>query len=165
MIVRKDHEKAVKFLKEKKNIISDPAASDSQLKGESVDDLSGNQQLVSESSSTRASSNSQKSPGTVQKSLASFFVADEKPQPTPMEKMQSDIDRILVMLDSLTVNEKSQSQANEVGVNSDVTTLISASNLLEIKHPDIHVEVIEDGCRVTCLPCKNVILSQPSRRM
>ena len=49
------------------------------------------------------------------------------------------------MLGSLTVTEKSQSQATEVGVNSGVTTLISATNLLEIKHPDIYVEVIEDA--------------------
>ena len=81
-----------------------------------------------------------------------------------MEKMQSDINHILVMLGSLTCTER-PSQASEVGAHSDVTALTIASNLLEIDHPDIIVDIIEDGCKITCITCKNFAESQPKRKM
>jgi hypothetical protein len=65
------------------------------------------------------------------------------------------------MLGSLTCTEK----PSQVGAHSDVTTLRLASNLLEIDHPDIIVDIIEDGCKITCVTCKNFAESQAKRKM
>ena len=83
-------------------------------------------------------------------------VPEDKAEPTPMDKLQSDINRIL---------ENNRSQGTEFGENSNVTTSIIASNLLEIRHPDIIIDIIEDGCKVTCVTCKNFIMSQQKKRM
>ena len=126
----------------------------------------GNNTSCSEESTTpdvhRSSSICSK---TVQKSLARFIVPEDKADPTPIDKIQSDINRILIVLNSLTVTEKNRPQGTEFGVNSNVTTSIIASNLLEIRHPDIVIDIIEDGCKVTCVTCKNFIMSQPEKRM
>ena len=82
-----------------------------------------------------------------------------------MDKIQSDIDCVLIVLNSLTVIEKNRSEGTESGVNGNVTTSIIASNPLEIRHPDIVIDIIEDGCKVTCVTCKNGIMSQPKKRM
>jgi hypothetical protein len=42
----------------------------------------------------------------IQRSLQSFMVAKEKPEVSPAEQIQGDINRILVMLESLTLPEK-----------------------------------------------------------
>ncbi len=84
------------------------------------------------------------------------MVAEEKPEVSPVEQMQGDINRILVMLESLTLPEKDKKHG-EVNVNHDVTAVITASNLLEVKHPDdVVVDILEDGCKVTCHPCQQL---------
>ena len=105
-------------------------------------------------------------PGTVQKSLADFVVPEENVQSSPaVEKLQGDISRMLVMLESLTIPENNKMQGRQVEVNNDVTALITASNLLEVKHPDIVVEILEDGCKVTCYTCEQFRLSQTRKNM
>ncbi len=98
-------------------------------------------------------------PGTVQKSLQSFLVAEKKAEVSPVEQMQGDVNRILVMLEALTIPEKDK-DIKEVNVNHDVTAIITASNLLEVKHPDIIVDILEDGCKITCHPCQQFQLAQ-----
>ena len=105
------------------------------------------------------------SSGTVQKSLSGFVITEEKPQPSPVEKIQSDINRILVILESFTVTEQNHPEAVKLAVNSDVTTLTTASNLMEIKHPDIVIKIIDDGCKITCMTCQNFFISQPKKKM
>ncbi len=100
--------------------------------------------------------------GSIQKSLQSFVVAEEKPEVSPVEQMQGDINRILVMLESLTLPEKDKKHG-EVNVNHDVTAVITASNLLEVKHPDVVVDILEDGCKVTCHPCQQFQLAQQKK--
>ena len=78
-----------------------------------------------------------------------------------MEKLQGDISRMLVMLQSLTIPENSRHKlSNQIEITHDATAIITASNLSEVKHPDIHIEVLEDGCKVTCNTCKQFRLSQ-----
>ncbi|CAB4023244.1 Hypothetical predicted protein [Paramuricea clavata] len=45
-------------------------------------------------------------PKPIQKSLANFVISEDEVPGTPIEKMQGDINRILVMLQSLTIPEK-----------------------------------------------------------
>ncbi len=177
MIVPKDHEKAVQRLRENETIHklheankNDSCQSKKSEKGKfnsnPVDTSTHGptdviQQANKETSLEESSTLQMTSSRTVQKSLASFIVTEDKPQPTPMEKMQSDINHILVMLGSLTCTEK----PSQVGAHSDVTTLRLASNLLEIDHPDIIVDIIEDGCKITCVTCKNFAESQAKRKM
>ena len=68
--------------------------------------------------------------GTMQRTMQSFVVTEEKEKVSPVEKMQGDINRILVMLESLTIPENGKQQCGEVKVNHDVTAVITASNLL-----------------------------------
>jgi hypothetical protein len=58
-------------------------------------------------------------PGTVQKSLQSFLVAKKKAEVSLVEQMQGDVNRILVMLEALTIPEKDK-EIKEVNVNYDV---------------------------------------------
>lgn len=183
MIVPKDHEKAVQRLRENETIHElhkankNDSCQSKMTKKREMNKSIGNPvntstpgptdvipQANKETSLEESSTLLMTSSRTVQKSLASFIVTEDKPQPTPMEKMQSDINHILVMLGSLTCTEK-PSQATEVGAHSDVTTLTTASSLLEIDHPDIIVDILEDGCKITCITCKNFAESQPKRKM
>lgn len=99
---------------------------------------------------------------SVQKSIQSFTVAEEKPQVSRVEQMQGDINRILVMLESLTIPDKNK-KYGDLTVNHDVTAVLTASNLLEVKHPDVVVDILEDGCKVTCNPCKHFQLAQQKK--
>lgn len=99
----------------------------------------------------------------IQRSLQSFMVAKEKPEVSPAEQIQGDINRILVMLESLTLPEKDKKQG-EVHINHDVIAAITASNLLEVKHPDVVIDILEDGCKVTCYPCQQFQLAQQQKR-
>ncbi len=99
---------------------------------------------------------------SVQRSLESFVTVKEKQQPDALEKIQSDINQILVKLGSLTVNE---SNSIPYGVNCDATTLKTVSNLTEVKHPNICIETLEDGCKITCMACKNYMMSQPTKKV
>ena len=102
---------------------------------------------------------------TVQKSLSGFVITKEKPQTSPVEKIQSDTNRILAMLESFTVTEQNHPEAVKLAVNCDVTTLTTASNLMEIKHPGIVIKIIDDGCKITCMTCQNFFISQPKKKM
>lgn len=51
-----------------------------------------------------------------------------------VEKLQGDSSRMLVMLESLTIPENNKMQGRQIEVNNDVTALITASNLSEVKH-------------------------------
>ena len=180
MIVGRDHEKARNFLSQKKeqNKMKDaPRSLIAGGKGHVPNELlSQNIKQASTTCDTNdqtcdTSSHQKKglqgihtasSEISVQRSLESFFTVEEKEQPDALEKIQSDVNQILVKLGSLTVNESSNIS---YGVNCDVTTLKTVSNLMEVKHPDICVETLEDGCKITCMACKNYMMSQPKNRV
>lgn len=99
---------------------------------------------------------------SIQKSLQSFMVTKEKPEESLAEQIQGGINLILVMLKSLTLPEKGKKRG-EVYVNHDVAAVITASNWLEVKHPDVVVEILEDGCKVTCYPCQQFHVAQQKK--
>ena len=49
---------------------------------------------------------------------------------SPVEKIQGDINRVILMLESLTVPEKNKTHRGQLSVNE----VLSASNILEVKH-------------------------------
>lgn len=126
---------------------------------ESTSDLDESQEIddTQENEETPASS------ATVQRSLKSFFLPKEKVEVSPVEQVQGDISRILLMLESLTIPEKQQRQSVDVNINHDVTAVITASNLLEVKHPDIIADSLEDGCKITCHTCQQFQFAQQKK--
>ena len=165
MIVRRDHEKARNFLlqkKEQNKMKNSPKSLITGEKGHVPNELlSQNIQQTSTSCDT-SDQTCDTSRNSVRRSLESFVTVREKQQPDSLEKIQSDINQILFKLGSLTVNESS---SITYGVNCDVTTLKTVSNLTEVKHPDIRIETLEDGCKITCMACKNYMMSQPTKKV
>jgi hypothetical protein len=84
-------------------------------------------------------------------------------QEPAIKNMQHDISRMLVMLQSLTIPERNNDQKERIGVNSDSTAIITASNLMEAKHPDIRVDILDDGCKVSCYSCQHFYLANQKK--
>ena len=99
--------------------------------------------------------------GKTQKSLEGFLSHDDELSPNEKKdkfaKMQSDINQIKLMLLSLRLQ---QTGADDVriedtghwGVNDD------------IKHDNIPIEILDDGCKVTCTVCRTFMQMNQSRR-
>ena len=60
---------------------------------------------------------------------------------SPVEKIQGDMNRVILMLESLTIPEKNKTHRGQLSINEDITGVLSASNILEVKHPDIIVQI------------------------
>ena len=93
-----------------------------------------------------------------QKNIQSYLDQDQAKKQTDeeaMTKMQSDINQIKLMLSTLTLQEK---HANDIdlGNTSDIG-IKNAKNIIEILHKDINIEVLEDGCKITCITCRRYI--------
>ena len=81
---------------------------------------------------------------TVQRSLEGFLVEKEvksdksEERAVQLQQLQGDLSHVVLMLESLTIPKKPSNLTSElVPVNEDVTGVMSASNLLEVKHPEI----------------------------
>ena len=46
-----------------------------------------------------------------------------------------------------------------------VSGVVSASNLLDVKHHDILVEILDNGCKVTCCTCRQYQMAQQNKRL
>ena len=92
----------------------------------------------------------------IQPMLESYFEKEGKSddEPATLEQLRNDISRVLTKLDSLSIKDHPR-QAVQSKYSSNISTLNSVHNLMEICHPDILVETLEDGCRVTCISCKD----------
>ena len=139
-MIPKNHELARKLLK------SNEKVSESQLQDKTQAEETGE-------SSTSQAKMLETEP--MQRSITNFMATEENSEKlSPVEKIQGDMDRVILMLESLTIPEKNKTHKQQLSVNEDITGILSASNLLEVNHPDIIVEILEDGCRVTCHPCQ-----------
>ena len=186
MVVLKDHEKAKKLLQQNEQNGMKENASKNITTGEYVHNSSKqvqpqlqSEKIIEDNSSvlcetpistteTVKPQNSQllhSAGSTTQKSLDGFFNVEEKTQSSVLEKIESGVNQILVRLGCLTVNDTNRSQPVNLEVNCNVTTLKLASNLMEAKHPDIIVETLVDGCKITCAPCKKFLISHTTRKM
>jgi hypothetical protein len=102
---------------------------------------------------------------TVQSTLNDFIIKEQEAETTQLNNIQGDVNRILLMLEDLTVESKVKSKVGDSTDRSNVNagSLKEFSNLLEISHPDIVIDILDDGCRVTCIPCKHYFLSQSNK--
>ena len=102
---------------------------------------------------------------TVQSTLNDFIIKEQEAETTQLNNIQGDVNRILLMLEGLTVESKVKSKVGDSTDRSNVNagSLKEFSNLLEISHPDIVIDILDDGCRVTCIPCKHYFLSQSNK--
>ena len=138
-IVPKDHEPAQKLLDEKKDreisLLQSRKDSSKHIltsrPKETVISVENTTQLNQTDNATMQSDNVLKEgfsndhnepqkdsrPGTIQTSMQSFLVTDEKEKVSPVDQIQGNISRILVMLESLAIPENGKQQSGEVNVN------------------------------------------------
>ena len=101
----------------------------------------------------------------VQSSLSGFVTHEGNMQTeSRIQNMQSDLSRVVLMLESLTVPDRKRSPA-DVTIDKDISGVIPASRLTDVKHPDIIVDILEDGCRITCYTCQQFQLSHPKKNV
>ena len=98
----------------------------------------------------------------IQRTLNHFVANEDKQEISQLNKIQSDVNRMLLMLEDLTVESKVKSKSGNTS-NVSAGSLKESSNLLEISHPDIVVEILDDGCRITCTPCKQYFVSHSKK--
>ena len=169
-IVPKSHEKARSLLKQKKLAQSKKNLIPIQRKINEqpvIDDLDPNKRKFEENEienidepnevkSQEKFNISEISGIDIQPMLESYFEKEGKSddEPATLEQLRNDISRVLTKLDSLSIKDH-PSQAVQSKYSSNISNLNSVHNLMEICHPDILVETLEDGCRVTCIPCKD----------
>lgn len=82
---------------------------------------------------------------------------------TETAKLETYISQIKLMLEALSFNQcknKAESKMHYVGDER----IEAATNLLEISHPDIAVDVGDEHCKVTCLTCKMYLEAHTSRK-
>ena len=152
-MVPKNHELARKLLKSNKK------ESESQLQDNIQAEETG-ESSINQASLLNVINMPETEP--MQRSIANFMVTEENSETqSPVEKIQGDMNRVILMLESLTIPEKNKTHRWQLSVNEDITGVLSASNILEVKHPNITVQILEDGCRVTCYSCQKY---QQSRR-
>ena len=152
-VVPKNHELARKLLKSNKK------ESESQLQDNIQAEETG-ESSINQASLLNVIDMPETEP--MQRSITNFMVTEENSETqSPVEKIQGDMNRVILMLESLTIPEKNKTHRWQLSVNEDITGVLSASNILEVKHPDVIVQILEDGCRVTCHSCQKY---QQSRR-
>ena len=139
-VVPKNHELARKSLKSNKK------ESESQLQDNIQAEETG-ESSINQASLVNVIDIPETEP--MQRSITNFMVTEENSETqSPVEKIQGDTNRVILMLESLTIPEKNKTHRWQL------TGVLSASNILEVKHPDIIVQILEDGCRVTCHSCQ-----------
>ena len=80
----------------------------------------------------------------VQRMLNGFLANEEKEESSQLNKIQADVNRILLMVEDLTVESKGKSKVVDKS-NRRTGSLNEIPNLLEWSHPDILVEILDDG--------------------
>ena len=94
----------------------------------------------------------------VQPMLNKYFVKEEKvDESITLAQLSNNINQVLIKLDTLTIKDHPSQQITSIKYPGDISKLKAAHSLMEIDHPDILVEILEDGCRVTCITCKEYL--------
>lgn len=151
-IVAKDHELAQKFLQRSKKTTKPPKPQKS---------------LEVPSGKVTPGPAAERPPPhpAVQSSLSGYVTSESNLQTeSRIQNMQNDLSRVILMLESLTVPETKKSPADVI-VNKDIAGVLSSTRLLDVKHPDIIVDILEDGSQITCYTCQQFHLSQPKNNV
>ena len=110
----------------------------------------------------------------VQSTLTSYLDIEEgqlQGTDSALERIENDVKRILIKLDQMGIQENS-GQTGQLGPRqvdcsaTDAANLKVANNLLELANCEhMRVEILEDGCRVTCISCHEYIKANPHMKM
>ena len=107
---------------------------------------------------------------TVQSTVTGFFQTSGK-QPegadNAIERIEDGINQILIRMDAMDIREKGAQMhvdsSKEIVGAADVK---AAKNLVDLSScQQVRVETLEDGCRVTCIPCYEYIRANPLMKM
>ena len=103
---------------------------------------------------------------TVQSTVTSFFQTSGKLPEGPdnaIARIEDGINKILIRMDAMDVNEKSAQPHVECSIESvGAADVKAAINLVDLANcRQVRVETLEDGCRVTCIPCYEYIRATP----
>ncbi len=163
-IVPSNHEDAKRLLKDKPrqpgHEIAKPQLTMSNVTNKTADDDIVH--IIDNKSKTNIKSEK------MQKSIAGFFLHDDEDSNSQekddnLVKMQSDINQIKLMLSSLSLM---QSGRDDVKIeNTGDWGIKDANNMKDINHDDICIEILDDGCKVTCIVCHTFFQLNPSRRL
>ena len=107
---------------------------------------------------------------TVQSTVTGFFQTSRKQPEGPdnaIERIEDGINQILLRMDAMDIREKCAQthvyNSNEIVGAADVK---AAKNLVNLANcQQVRVETLEDGCRVTCIPCYEYIRANPLMKM
>ena len=105
---------------------------------------------------------------TIQTTVNSFFKAceSEKTEESSLDKIQDTVNEILVKLDELTLVSTPNKTTDHTGETVDIDDIKAARNLLELANSEkITIETLNDGCRITCVTCKEFIKAMPHMNM
>ena len=105
---------------------------------------------------------------TMQKSIAGFLSHDDEDANSQEEednlvKMQSDINQIKLMLSSLSLMQIGRDDVKME--NTGDWGIRDANNMKDINHDDISIEILDDGCKVTCIVCQTFFHLNTNRRL
>ena len=98
----------------------------------------------------------------MQSSLERYYEAEHKQntdEPATLDQIRNGISEVLVKLDTLSIRDHPSQPILSQNFSSDISLIKSAQNLMELNHPEIVVDILEDGCRVTCMTCKEYFAS------
>ena len=157
-IVPSNHEDAKKLMKDKPKEPDHEIPKPQRLNlTKTTDDIVN---IISSKSKTSIESE------TTQKSIAGFLLHDDEDSQEKEDnlvKMQSDINQIKLMLSSLSLMQIGR---DDVKIeNTGDWGIKDANNMKDINHDDISIEILDDGCKVTCIVCQTFFHLNSSRRL
>ena len=98
----------------------------------------------------------------VQSTIASFYQAPEKYQDGPdnaITRIEDGVNKILLKMDAMNITDNQRQIHSTAGTECvGAEDVKAAKNLVELANcSQISVEILVDGCRVTCIPCQEYI--------
>ena len=105
---------------------------------------------------------------TIQTTVNSFFKAceSEKTDESSLDKIQDTVNEILVKVDELALVSTPNKTTDHTGETVNIDDIKATRNLLELANSEkITIETLHDGCRITCVTCKEFIKAMPHMNM
>lgn len=107
-----------------------------------------------------------KAKNTTQKSIEGFLNdtnEEDGTEENSLEKIQSDLNQIKVMLSNLDINTSINERTSVVPRNNAISDgLKTAKCLDDIENEDVCIEISDDCCKVKCQPCYKYIQAHPN---
>lgn len=107
---------------------------------------------------------------TVQSTLSGFFqtsaTEEDKETHSSLSKLQDSVNEILVKLDELTLEASKKKCVGHEKVTISLDDINESNNLLDlITSNKVDIQLLDDGCKITCTACKEYIKENPYMKM